>query len=375
MVCNTLSKVFLMTTSNQLSIYIHWPFCKSKCPYCDFYKEIAPNINQDIIIDEYISSLEKYHKLTNERIIKSIFFGGGTPSLIRPQNIERIINFITKKWKIDADIEISLEANPNSEYSSMFSDLKNAGINRLSLGVQALNEQDLKFLGRTHNLSTARNCIKKITNIYDNHSVDLIYARPNQKLNEWENELQEITSYGLKHISLYQLTIEENTVFAKKNIKPLDEDSSIDFYKFTKSYLYEKKYNMYEVSNFSLSNYQSKHNLTYWQGGDYIGIGKSAHGRLKINNQHFATQYPFIHEKLTPSERAEELIIMGLRLSCGINKQSFKQICTIDIHDIINQNKLSTLKELNLINEDETHLYATDEGFLLLNKIIEELCC
>lgn len=363
-----------MYNQNHLAIYIHWPFCKSKCPYCDFYKQVNPNLNQDTLIDEYLEALQRYHDLTAKRTVQSIFFGGGTPSLIKPHNIARIIDFITAKWNISENIEISLEANPNSHYTTMFTDLKNAGINRLSLGIQALNADDLRFLGRTHNLTTARHCLEEVVTTFANHSADLIYARPEQKIDCWLQELAEICSYGLKHISLYQLTIEENTVFAKRGVKPLEDEQTITMYRQTLQFLQQYGYQQYEVSNFTQKGYESRHNLTYWQGGDYLGIGASAHGRLNLNGQHIATIYPFQHTVLTPNERAEELIIMGLRLTKGLNKKDFIDICGLNLHTFINQPNLTNLKQLHLVEEDETYLRATSNGFLVLNEIITQLC-
>ena len=363
-----------MYISNNLAVYIHWPFCKSKCPYCDFYSRVNPHINQNDIIAEYLSALQRYYNITSERTVHSIFFGGGTPSLIKPENIAKIIDFITGKWHTNSNIEISLEANPNSRYATMFADLKHAGINRLSLGVQALNDDDLRFLGRTHNVNSARYCLQEIVEVFNNHSADLIYARPQQKMAAWQQELSEICSYGLKHLSLYQLTIEENTVFARRGIKPLAEDEAVKMYQQTRDFLSSEGYQQYEVSNFARQNSESKHNLTYWEGGDYIGIGTSAHGRLKLNNNHIATEYPFLHTALTPQERAEELIIMGLRLRKGINKQDFAQICGFSLSDFINQQNLAELKKLQLVEENDSHLFATLHGMLLLNEIIIQLC-
>jgi len=363
-----------MYRPQELAVYIHWPFCKSKCPYCDFYKELNHNVNQDTYIDEYIAALQRYYEMLPERIIKSVFFGGGTPSLITPKNIEKIVNFIGKKWQIADNAEISLEANPNSRYATMFKDLKLAGINRLSLGVQSLNDNDLRFLGRTHNADTACLCLQEIVQTFDNHSADLIYALPSQTLENWLPQLNEICSYGLKHLSLYQLTIEENTVFARKGIKPLDEDCAVKIYNMTRDFLKEHGYLQYEVSNFALEGYESRHNLTYWEGGDYIGIGKSAHGRICLNNEHLAVTYPFINEKLIPTQRAEELIIMALRLTRGINKEDFKNICGIDFYDFINRDKLQQLKEAKLLMESPTHVYASYDGFLLIDAIAAELC-
>jgi len=358
-----------------LSIYIHWPFCKSKCPYCDFFKNVKKDIDQTAIIDSYIAELEHYHSLVPDRIVRSVFFGGGTPSLIKPENISRIIEHIYKLWKTQTDVEISLEANPNSEYENMFKFIKNAGINRLSLGVQALNDADLRFLGRTHNLNQDLHSIDEVLKNFANHSIDLIYARPNQNFNCWQQELEQAVNFGFKHLSLYQLTIEEGTVFALKGIKALDEELAAKMYSDTVTFLENNGYPQYEVSNFAKSGYQSSHNKCYWLGDEYIGIGQSAHGRLKINNEHYAITYPHNMEKLTAKERAEELLIMGLRLREGINKDHFKQICGIVFDDFINLKNKENLLNLNLIKETPDCVYATKEGFLLLNKIIEDLCC
>lgn len=368
---HTLGKV--MSRPQEIAVYIHWPFCKSKCPYCDFYKELAHNTDQDAVVAEYIDALRRYRQILPERTVKSIFFGGGTPSLIKPQNVAKIIDEIARLWPLKTDAEISLEANPNTHYQTMFADLKNAGINRLSLGVQALSEADLRFLGRTHTLETARHCLKEIVEVFDNHSADLIYARPNQQFANWEKELTEICSYGLKHLSLYQLTIEENTVFARKNIQPLEENAAAEMYELTRDFLTARYYDLYEVSNFAQAGFESAHNLTYWQGGDYIGIGRSAHGRFCVDGTHYAAEYPFVHTPLTPQERAEELVFMGLRLASGIDKVQFKQICGLDLRQIIHTDKLQMLKAEGLMDETPDRIFATRTGFLLLNRIVEEL--
>lgn len=363
-----------MYQPQDLAVYIHWPFCQSKCPYCDFYKELNRNVEQDKIIDEYLSALKKYHDLLPERTIKSIFFGGGTPSLISPANIARIINFISAHWHTDDNIEISLEANPNSRKNNLFNDLKSAGINRLSLGVQSLDDVSLRFLGRTHNALTAKLCIEEIVKVFDNHSADLIYALPSQTPQNWLPQLEQICSYGLRHLSLYQLTIEEGTVFARIGIKVLNEDDSVNIYNITRNFLADKKYFHYEVSNFAQPGYVSRHNLTYWQGGDYIGIGKSAHGRIFTNKQHHAVVYPFLSEQLTAEQRAQELIIMGLRLTGGINKKDFADICGINFCDFVNKNNFSQLKEQKLLIESPTHVFAGYDGFLLIDTLAAMLC-
>ena len=370
----TLPDLSLQDNSVKFGIYIHWPFCLSKCPYCDFFSQIKKNVEQETIIKEYIEDLDFYAEKTADRIVESIFFGGGTPSLIKPNLIEKLINHIHQKWKCRKDIEISLEANPNTDRKNLFKDLRQAGINRLSLGVQALNDKDLKFLGRTHNLAQAHTAIDEVLQNFDNQSMDLIYARPKQTLAAWQDEIKQAVHFGFKHLSLYQLTIEEGTVFYKKQVEAAEEDVAREMYLFTNQYLSENGYPQYEVSNYAGKGFQSRHNLLYWQGDDYLGIGKSAHGRLKIGNKFYALTYRRQEEEISARDRAEELIIMGLRLNEGIDKEKFYNVCGIKLADFINQKNLNDLKAEKLIEETPTHLLATDEGRLVLNKLIEDLC-
>lgn len=358
----------------KISIYFHWPYCKSKCPYCDFFKKVKKNVDQNEVISSYIKELEYYHNLIPKRCVKSVFFGGGTPSLMEPKQIEKLLNVITKHFRVDDDVEISLEANPNTNSPSMFEDFKMAGINRLSLGVQALNEKDLKFLGRTHTLNEAYQSIEDVLKMFDNHSIDLIYARPEQKLKDWLNELEMAVSFGLKHLSCYQLSIEEGTVFALKGIKPLDENKAADMYLKTVEFLRAHNYPRYEVSNFAIPMYESVHNKCYWEGGDYIGIGESAHGRLKINGKFYATIHPHQTEELSQTQRAEELIIMGLRLQKGIDKARFKEISGIEFDQFISKDQLKNLVQKGFLIDTPHFLSATDKGFLVLDKLIEDLC-
>lgn len=357
-----------------LSVYIHWPYCKSKCPYCDFFKRVNPKVNQNEVVASYLNELDYYHHLMPNRKIRSIFFGGGTPSLLKPELISRLLEHIAKLWSFEDNPEISLEANPNSEYPEMFARLKQAGINRLSLGVQALNDADLRFLGRTHSLKQALHSIDEVLNTFDNHSADFIYTRPEQTLKDWEQELGLITSLGFKHLSLYQLTIEEGTVFAAKHVKITDEEKASEMYRFTVNYLRAKGYPRYEVSNYAASKFESKHNKCYWLGDDYIGIGESAHGRLKIGNCHYAFVHPHLKTALSAQERAEELIIMGLRLQAGINKKHFAQISGLNFDDFVNNRALNELVQNGLLSGTAENIAATDKGFLLLNYIIGELC-
>ena len=352
--------------AEKFGIYIHWPFCERKCPYCGFFSEANPNIDQTKIIKDYLSDIDYYHSLTTDKTVTSIFFGGGTPSLIKPHNIETLLNHIHKRWKTTPQIEISLEANPNSLNAK---DLKTAGINRLSLGVQSLRDDDLKFLGRIHNRHQALKAIDSVLKTFDNHSMDLIYARPNQTTKNWQEELSEAVNFGFKHLSLYQLTIEENTPFYQKNIKSLDDASSANLYNFTEQFLKAKEYERYEVSNHAQKGFESQHNLTYWQGWDYIGIGPSAHGRIGLQ----ATSHPRKLEALSQKERATELLLMGLRLKKGIDKETFQTQCGLNFNTFINQKNKQMLIDLKLITDNKKSLRLTAKGFPVLDKIIENL--
>ena len=356
-----------------LSVYFHWPYCKSKCPYCDFFKIVKKNVDEESLAESYISELKYYQNLVPQRKVQSIFFGGGTPSLMNLKTVEKLIDAVFCLWGKTENVEITLEANPNSDRAHLFSDLKKAGVNRLSLGVQALNSDDLKFLGRTHTLKEAYKSIDEVLKVFDNHSIDLIYARPYQKLEDWEKELQQAVSFGFKHLSLYQLTIEDGTVFFKKGVKALEDEKASKMYQTTVDFLREHGYPRYEVSNFAMPVYESIHNKCYWQGDDYIGIGESAHGRLNISEQNFSYVHPHISEPLSNFERAEELLIMGLRLQKGINKTHFKEICGLDFETFINQEKLQTLVAEGFLIDEPHSLRATDQGFLVLDKLVLEL--
>lgn len=362
------------TCSDNLSIYLHWPFCRSKCPYCDFYSVVSKNVCQDDIIDGYLKQLEQYAQILPKRNVVSIFFGGGTPSLISPQNIERLLLHIAKLWTLSSDVEISLEANPNTQTPTLFKDLRHSGINRLSLGIQSLDDDELKFLGRTHNSKQALSAIDSVLKNFDNHSIDLIYALPNQMPEKWQNRLELATSFGLKHISLYQLTIEKNTVFERKGVKPLEEEKAAELYLMTNSVLPQKGYSHYEVSNYAKNGFESIHNKVYWQGGDYIGIGKTAHGRIKKDDKFFAVTDPVQLEELSAAERAEELVLMGLRLTKGIDKQTFQTICGLEINRFINQKFKQEHIADGLLVETDKSIQATSQGFLLLDYLIAGLC-
>ncbi len=358
---------------SDFGIYIHWPFCKSKCPYCDFFSRVRKDIDQNAIVDSYLEDLAFYAQKTGSRNVTSIFFGGGTPSLLSPQNIERLITAVAKNWRLAPDAEISLEANPNTRSQTLFADLRRAGINRLSLGVQSLNDAELRFLGRTHTTSQAMQSLEEVLKNFDNHSADLIYALPQQSLQSWNRSLQQILSLGLKHLSLYQLTIEENTVFAKKGVCPMNEEDAAQIYLSTKEILQNSGYRHYEISNYAQPGAECRHNLLYWHGGDYVGIGEGAHGRLHIGNRFFAFTHRCQSEELSAEERAEELLLMGLRLCEGIDKQTFYQCCGLEFDTFVNAKAAKELVSDGFLIDTRQSLKITPEGLLVLNKIIEKL--
>lgn len=363
-----------MTSYQPFGIYIHWPYCLSKCPYCDFFSKVKKDVEQETIINSYLEDLDFYAELTKERQVTSIFFGGGTPSLIKPQLLETILNQIAKLWPLSSTIEISLEANPNTDRPNLFQELHNAGINRLSLGVQALNETDLKLLGRTHNLQQAHQAIDEVLNTFSNHSMDLIYARPRQSLKLWRQEISQAVNFGFKHLSFYQLTIEEGTIFYKKGFEAAEENLAAEMYDFTNHYLAENNYPQYEISNYAQPGFESRHNQLYWNGNDYLGIGQSAHGRLKIGSKLYASTHRRCMEELTQQERAEELLIMGLRLNRGLDKKTFQSQCGLVFDNFINQKNLQILCAENLLVDKAESIRVTNSGRLLLNQIIAKLC-
>ncbi len=299
-----------------------------------------------------------------------MFFGGGTPSLLSPSAVGLVLDGIAERLPVRSDAEISLEANPNTFEREKFLAFRTAGINRLSLGVQALNVADLKFLGRTHSLEEALQAMELGAAAFPKFSVDLIYARPHQQWEDWQKEIDLALSFGLKHISLYQLTIEEGTVFACKNISGLDEEQAANLYEQTVFYLRSQGLERYEVSNFAASGSESVHNLVYWQGRDYIGLGDGAHGRFSASGKIFATVDGRITEELSAFERAEELLLMGLRIKKGISAAAFKQSCGMDLFAFINRAAMENLAEQGLLAADEEGIRLTDAGFLLLDEII-----
>lgn len=375
---------------NNIAIYIHWPFCKAKCPYCDFNSHLLIDIDQQQWLDAYLSEFNSFdHQLSNKSI-SSIFFGGGTPSLMKPNLIETIINHLNNNYRFNDNIEITMEANPTSIEAAKLAAFKLAGINRISLGIQALNQTDLEFLGRNHSYLETIQTLELTSKIFNNFSFDLIYARPQQSIKAWQRELELALSFLPKHLSLYQLTIEKGTPFYSqfKNNKfnlP-NEDLASELYELTEQIVNKFRLNAYEISNYALPGFESIHNLTYWRYQNFLGIGPGAHSR--INNQAMTMIYDpkkwlnavndnkttiWQQQILSFEQQLSEKIIMGLRLTEGINQDDFFSYFKKPLIELVNLDKLNYLQELKLINLDKESLKVSKTGKLVLNSIINQL--
>lgn len=377
-----------------ISIYVHWPFCLSLCPYCDFNSHIANNVDHNSWLKAYEKELEHFTWKIRNKEIKSIFFGGGTPSLMQPFVVQGIIDTIGSIGTISDSCEITLEANPTSFETDKFKQFKSAGINRVSLGIQSFDEKDLSVLGRKHSSSEAINAIESASKIFSRYSFDLIYARPDQTLNKWQEELKFALTLAGNHISLYQLTIEKGTPFFNlfrynKFSLPAD-DLAATLYEWTTSYLKEHDYNRYEISNYAKSGEECIHNLCYWNYDEYIGIGPGAHSRLHDRSEVLAVMMHHKPDKwlnsvelqghgiqnnvrLSSSEIAKELIMMGTRLSTGVKEESLMQLTKLRFIDVLNHDIVNEYIKQQLITIASNSLKLTDYGLLLHNYLIPRL--
>lgn len=368
-------------------IYLHWPYCESKCPYCDFNSYVEKNVNWYEWELSFLSQLGFYYQETGDRRVNSIFFGGGTPSLMNPKLVSNIINHISNLWGFEDTVEITLEANPSSVESRRFAEFKAAGVNRVSIGVQALNNIDLKKLGRLHSVQDALNAIEIGKDTFDRVSFDLIYARQDQKLQDWELELKKALTLEPDHLSLYQLTIEPNTTFGnlkeKGKLSGLpDENLGGDLYHLTNNLCYKFGLNPYEVSNYSRKNHESIHNKIYWNYGDYLGVGPGAHGRITTQKGRFATQNYYspikwqknalnnagesIRTLINGKDQADEMAMMGLRLNSGFSKERYFRLSGKKL----NEKTLTFLISDNLITVENNFIKATAQGRVVLNSLI-----
>lgn len=372
-------------------IYIHWPFCLSKCPYCDFNSHVAEKIDHARWQRAYLREIEHWAAQTKGRRVESVFFGGGTPSLMEPETVAAILDKIQRCWQVSNDWEVTLEANPTSVEEAKFSAFHAAGINRVSLGVQSLRAEDLEFLGRTHSPKQALIAIETAGKIFDRVSFDLIYARPNQTLNSWKTELEEALPLVRGHLSLYQLTIEKSTPFYVRHqrgeFRIPDPDPAADLYDLTQEIMEQAGYSAYEVSNHAEKGEESRHNLLYWRYGDYLGIGPGAHGRLTLGETKWALRghrAPDLWlsrvekngtgghdpERVDRLSRLREAALMGMRLREGVPFTRLAAEYGEDPLTVIDPQKLRYLEEEGLIEPPCEILRATPKGRKCLNAVL-----
>ena len=376
-----------MSDRTELGVYVHWPYCARICPYCDFnvVRDRGRTEEQAALADAIVADLEAQRALTGERTLLSIFFGGGTPSLMDPAQVARVIETAKRLWSPADDLEISLEANPTDAETDRFAALADAGVQRLSLGVQALDDSALKTLGRNHDADAARRAMAAARRALPRLSIDLIYARPGQSDAAWRAELAEALAAEPEHVSPYQLTIEAGTAFdravGRGTLKVPDEDLAATLFETTQEVLEAAGFDAYEVSNHARGEAaRSRHNLVYWRGVDYVGVGPGAHGRLALPDGRAATTAHraiadyiaavqrtgtgFTQETLTPEEAAEERLVLGLRIDAGV---SFDEMKPLGLTPKLT--KVRDLVETGLLVDDPNRLRATRTGRLVLDRL------
>jgi len=371
-----------------LALYVHWPFCVSKCPYCDFNSHVRSSIDQDTWREALLADLKHEAALLADRRLTSIFFGGGTPSLMEPATVEAIIRAATDYWQPANDIEITLEANPNSVEAARFADLASAGVNRLSLGLQSFDDKALQFLGRAHSSSDGFRALEIAQRNFRRASFDLIYALPGDTEASWSASLGQALALGTTHLSLYQLTIEPGTRFAamvrRREFEPLGPDAAAGLYELTDAMTSAAGIPAYEISNHARGGQESRHNLTYWRYGDYAGIGPGAHGRRlgmrtvrhrKPENFLFCVSHHGhgIAEEapLSAVEAADEMLVMGLRLSEGVDAGAIAD--RFGFESVADWDRVERLVGSGHIVRNGTHIRLTSAGRLLLDHILGEI--
>ncbi|MCA2006026.1 radical SAM family heme chaperone HemW [Tritonibacter mobilis] len=371
-------------------LYVHWPFCQAKCPYCDFNSHVVSQIDQSAWVTAYQSELRRMGELLPDRLLNSIFFGGGTPSLMHPDTVAAVIEAARENWTFANDIEISLEANPGSVEAGRFAGYRDAGVNRISMGIQALNDDDLRRLGRIHTVDEARTAFDVARNCFDRVSFDLIYARQGQTLEAWKAELSEALSMAIDHLSLYQLTIEDGTAFgdryARGKLRDLPtDDNAADMYLATQDICDAYGLPGYEISNHARPGAESRHNQIYWRYGDYVGVGPGAHGRITLNGQRYATEAPRAPgawldavekgrgllplEILKPEDQVVEHMMMGMRLFEGLDLERHEALAGKPL----SVKKIQELTDWGMIVVDGARLRATSQGRAVLNAVLREL--
>ncbi len=381
-----------MSLTSPFAVYVHWPFCLSKCPYCDFNSHVRHGgIDEARFLRAYEAEIAATAARVPDRTVSSIFFGGGTPSLMQASSVQTILDCIGKHWSVAPDVEVTLEANPTSVEATRFRGYRAAGVNRVSLGVQALDDAALKELGRLHTAQEALDAVAVARSIFDRYSFDLIYARPRQTLDAWAAELKRAIAEAAEHLSLYQLTIEPDTPFfglhrAGKLIVP-DEDLARDLYDLTQTVCSKAGLPAYEISNHARPGAECRHNLVYWRGHDYAGVGPGAHGRLTIDDRRVATATEkrpeawlmrveetgtgfTVDEKLTSGEAADEYLLMGLRLAEGIDTARYSALSGRNL----DPKRISILREEGAVETTtDGRLRVTKSGFPVLDAVVADL--
>jgi len=381
-----------LPTQIPFAVYVHWPFCLSKCPYCDFNSHVRhAAIDEPRFLRAFEAELAAMAERVPNRTVSTIFFGGGTPSLMQPATVQGLLDAIGKHWSIAPDVEVTLEANPTSVEATRFRGYRAAGVNRVSLGVQSLDDAALKELGRLHSAKEALDAVAVARSIFKRYSFDLIYARPRQTLESWGAELRRAIAEAAEHLSLYQLTIEAETPFfglhkAGKLIIP-DDDLGRDLYDLTQTTCDEAGLPAYEISNYARPGAECRHNLIYWRGHDYAGIGPGAHGRLTISGRRYATETEkrpeawlarvetqghglIVDEKLTAGEQADEFLLMGLRLAEGIDLARYTALSG----RMLDPARISFLRDGGTVETTENgRLRVTQSGFPLLDAVVADL--
>lgn len=375
-------------------LYIHWPFCRSKCPYCDFNSHVRERIDHARWRNALVAEMEHYARETPGRIVTSVFFGGGTPSLMEPETVAALIARARELWTFAPDAEITLEANPTSAEIEKFRAFRACGVNRVSLGVQSLIADDLAFLGRQHDGPQALAAVEMAAATFDRFSFDLIYARPNQTLDAWRAELDRALGFAAGHISLYQLTIEQGTQFeqavARGDFRMLDDDHAAELYEATVERLGTAGLDDYEISNFAKGGQESRHNLTYWRYGDYAGIGPGAHGRLTLGKDKIATRQHRAPEAwlemverdghatrqrdtVDRIERRNEMLLMGLRLKEGVPVARIEAESALPFKKAIDRDRLQRMVDGGFLTLADDRLTATQAGRQRLNAVLAAL--
>jgi oxygen-independent coproporphyrinogen-3 oxidase len=372
------------------ALYIHWPFCLAKCPYCDFNSHVRERIEADAWREALLADMRHEAALAGGEALESIFFGGGTPSLMPPALVGALLEEAAGLWGFAPDIEITLEANPSSVEASKFADLAAAGVNRVSLGLQALDDETLRFLGRLHNTQQGLAALETAQTVFRRVSFDLIYARPGQTQDQWEAELRTALGFGTGHLSLYQLTIEPGTRFAtdvrQRAFTQLPDDSAADLFALTRELTDAAALPAYEVSNHARPGEESRHNLAYWRYRDYAGIGPGAHGRrggmATLRHKKPENWLDAVSEgghglkeerALGPSEQASEALLMGLRLAEGVDLAALSPRFGIPSAELIDAEKLALYECLGLAWRAGERIGVTPQGMPLLDALLGEL--